>query len=90
MLVEQIELNSPADQAGLHGSFKPTVIGGQRLAVGGDVITAIDGQTVSTIEDLQSFVQQASPGLQATLTLLRDGQEIEVTLTLSTRPAPTP
>jgi len=45
---------------------------------------------VSRIEDLQARLQQAQPGQQVTLTLLRDGQQTEVQVTLAERPAATP
>jgi 2-alkenal reductase len=83
ILVEQVELGSPADEAGLRGSYKPTIIAGHRLAVGGDVIIAVDGEPVSQMEALQAFIQQAQPGQEITLTLLRDDKQIEVPLTLS-------
>jgi serine protease Do len=86
ILVEQVELGSPADNAGLRGSFKPTIIAGHQMAVGGDVIIGVDGQPVSRMEELQTFIQQAQPGQEITLTLLRDGKQIEVPLTLSERP----
>ncbi len=89
VLIEQVELDSPADQAGLHGSYKPTIISGHRLPVGGDVITAIDGQPVSRMEELQTFIQNASPGQDVVLTLLRDGKQVKVTLILSERPEST-
>jgi S1-C subfamily serine protease len=87
VLVEQVEVNSPADEAGLHGSYKPLTIAGERLTVGGDIITAIDEQPISQIEDLQSFLQQAKLGQKITLTILRDGQKMDLTVTLSEQPA---
>jgi S1-C subfamily serine protease len=87
VLVEQVEVNSPADEAGLHGSFKPMMIAGERITVGGDIITAIDQQPVSQIEDLQRFLQQAEPGQKVTLTLLREGNKMDVALTLGEQPA---
>ena len=86
VLVEQVELNSPADEASLQGGYKPTLISGQPLTLGGDIITAIDNQPVSSMEDLQTFLQQAEPGQKVTLTILRDGKQIEVPMTLSERP----
>jgi serine protease Do len=86
VLIEQVEVDSPADQANLQGSYKPMVIGGRQLAVGGDIITAIDDQAVSGMEDLQTFIQTAQPGQELTLTLLRDGKQVQVSLTLSERP----
>lgn len=88
VLVEQVELGSPADTVQLRGSFKPATINGQRVVLGGDVITAIDGQPLSSLADLQAFIQQAKPDQQVTLTVLRDGQEQTVPVTLSERAAP--
>jgi S1-C subfamily serine protease len=88
VLVEQVELGSPADKVQLRGSFKPATINGQRVALGGDVITAIDNQPVSSLADLQTFIQQASRDQEVTLTLLRNGAEMKVPVTLSERPAP--
>jgi serine protease Do len=89
VLVEQVEVGSPADQAGLRGSYKPATINGQRVPVGGDVITALDGQPVNQMEDLQSLIRQAQPGQEVTLTLLRDGKQLEVPVTLAERPGTT-
>ncbi len=82
VLIEQIEQNSPADEAGLHGSFKPVTINGSRVLVGGDIITAADGEAVHSIQDLQAVIAQAKPGDKMTLTILRDGKEQKITLTL--------
>jgi S1-C subfamily serine protease len=87
VLIEQVEQGSPADEAGLRGSFKPVTINGQPFFVGGDVITAMDGEPVTRIEDLQGLLQTVQPGQEITLTILRDGTEMEVTLTLGTMPS---
>ena len=86
VLVEQVEVSSPADEAGLQGSYKPMIIAGQPLAVGGDIITALDNQTISSTKDLQTFIQRAEPGQKVTLTILRDGQEQQLSLTLAEHP----
>ena len=87
VLVEQVEVNSQADEAGLHGSYKPMTLNGEQVTVGGDIITAIDQKPVSQVEDLQRYLQQAEPGQKVTLTLLRAGQKLDVTVTLSEQPA---
>ncbi len=86
ILVEQVQAGSPADQAGLQGSFKPLLINGTRVLVGGDVITAIDGTSIATFDDLQTFMQTAKPGQQVKLTILRDGKEQTLTVTLAAHP----
>jgi 2-alkenal reductase len=85
VLVEQVQQGSPADDSNLRGSYKPVTINGQQLLVGGDVIVAIDGQSMAGFEDLSIFMQQAEPGQEVVLTLLRDGNEIEVSAVLGER-----
>ncbi len=82
VLVSQVDVNSPADEAGLLGSFKPATIDGQRVLVGGDVIVALNGNNVSDLNSLQQLLQQAEPGQNVTLTVLRDGRQINVSVTL--------
>jgi S1-C subfamily serine protease len=89
VLVGQVEVGSPADQAGLRGSYEPVTINGQSLLIGGDVITAVDGQPVSRMEDLQGLIRQAEPGQEVILTILRDGQQLQVPVTLGERPGST-
>src|SRR6266508_2095785 len=86
VLVEQVQAGSPADLAGLQGSFKPVLINEQRVLVGGDVITAIDNNEVTSFDDLQAFMQNAKPGQQVSLIILRDGKEQSLTVTLAEHP----
>jgi serine protease Do len=88
--VEQVQQGSAADQAGLRGSDRSVTIQGQQIRVGGDVIVALDGQSVPTIEDLKAVLLQYEPGQRVTLTLLREGEEIQVDVTLGERPGLTP
>jgi S1-C subfamily serine protease len=50
----------------------------------------MDGQAVNGVGDLQALVQQAQPGQDVPLTLLRDGKQVEVPVTLGERPTSTP
>ena len=75
----------PADQAGIRGGSRSTEFEG--LQAGGDVITAIDGQPVTNFDELLSYLTtNKSPGETAVLTVLRDGQPMDVTVTLGRRP----
>ena len=75
----------PADQAGIKPGSKDTNV--PNLKAGGDVITAIDGQPVATFDQLLSYlVTHKSPGDTAVLTVLRDGQSMDITVTLGKRP----
>jgi len=75
----------PADRAGLRGGSKATRFPG--LPAGGDLIIAIDDQPVQTFSDLLSYLMKhKSPGDTVILTILRDNQEKEVSVTLGKRP----
>jgi S1-C subfamily serine protease len=89
VLVQEVQDGSPADKAGLRGGSRTANIGGEELLVGGDVITAMDGQAVASIEDLRALVQQAEPQQEVSLTILRDGKERMIDVTLGERPAST-
>jgi S1-C subfamily serine protease len=86
LLVEQVIQDSPAHAAGLQGSYKALVVNGERILIGGDVITAMDGQTIDNALDLTTLMQQTKVGQTVQLTLLRDGKQIEVSVTLTARP----
>ena len=87
VLVESVRSNSPAEQAGLKGGNKSVTINGQDVMAGGDVITAIDGQAVTGMNDLLGALQQTKVGQKVTLSIVRDGQQQDVTVTLAARPA---
>jgi S1-C subfamily serine protease len=69
---------TPAAAAGIQG------IGVSRHGelVFGDIITAVNKKTVSTVEDLQALLDPRNPGDQITLTLSRSSTIRDVTLSL--------
>jgi len=75
----------PADQAGILPGTKDT--NDPNLKTGGDIITAIDGHPMETFDQLLSYlVTNKSPGDTVVLTVLRDGQSMDITVTLGRRP----
>ncbi len=86
-LVIEVSPNGPADKAGLHGSDRQVTIEGQQAPVGGDVITAIDGQPIKEFDDMVAYLARATEvGQKAKLTLLRQGKEQTIEVTLAARP----
>lgn len=84
--VTQVTPGGPADQAGIRGGSQPTNLD-SRLQAGGDVITAIDGQAIATFDQLLGYLTtNKSPGDTVVLTVLREGQTMDVTVTLGERP----
>ncbi|MEZ4869114.1 MAG: trypsin-like peptidase domain-containing protein [Caldilineaceae bacterium] len=78
--------NGPAAQAGLQGA-EIVDRNGMQIPVGGDVVIAIDGEPVMDFDDLSSKVAFKEPGAQTVLTVLRNGQQQDVTVTLEARPS---
>ena len=86
VLIQQVVENSPADQAGLLGSYKSLTIDGQQILIGGDIITGIDGKQIENITDLQAEFQKLQPGDEITLAVIRDGETLDVSVTLGVKP----
>jgi S1-C subfamily serine protease len=82
-----VEAGGPAEKAGLKGSTGTRDVNGVPVDVGGDVVTAANGQPIGTFTDLLMAITSHAPGDQLALTVLRDGQERQVTVTLEPRPA---
>ena len=86
VLVEEVVKDSPADKAGIEGGTTGATIDGANIALGGDIITEVDGKDVSSMEDVIEAVDAASPGEKMQLTILREGSSEEKTVTLGNRP----
>jgi S1-C subfamily serine protease len=85
-LVAEVVPDSPADDAGLQAGDEKIRFQGREVDIGGDLITAVDGETITDNADLPRIVSRLSPGDVVTLEILRDGDEEQVELTLGERP----
>jgi serine protease Do len=86
ILIVKTEPGSPADQAGLQQGTRPTLINGQMVLLGGDVVTSINGQPITSVQELRGILSQLNSGDQVTLEVLRDGKTLTVEVTLADRP----
>ncbi|MFC7073514.1 S1C family serine protease [Halovenus rubra] len=85
LAVVQRVRGSPADGVLRPGTVE--FVDGSRVPVGGDILLAIDGGAVHTIEDLASYLAlQTRPNETVELTVLRDGTKEIVETTLIARP----
>ena len=83
--VLEVTAGGPADLAGVKAGDTPSRLTG--LNAGGDLIIAFDGQPVNTFDQLLSYlITSKSPGDTVVLTVLRDGEEVDLTITLGERP----
>jgi len=86
--LSSIYSNGPADDAGLRGTTEETTINDRLVEIGGDIITAVDGQPIESFDDLLLYIAlSGSPGKTITMTIYRDGEYKEVELVLEARPA---
>jgi S1-C subfamily serine protease len=86
-LIATVVPGGPADEAGLRGGDGNIIFQAQRLRVGGDVILSVNGREVVEPSDLSEMISALHPGDDATLEVLRDGERIDIEVTLGERPA---
>jgi S1-C subfamily serine protease len=87
LLIARIYRGSPADRAGVRGASEEVIYGRRRLLIGGDVLVAVDGLAVGTWEDLEAYIQeQTEIGQEVTLSLWRDGERLELPVTVGEEP----
>ena len=87
VLVAAVSPGSPAAKAGLKGGSQQTDLQGQPYVVGGDVITAMDGETLASMDELGAAIMKHKPGDAVTLTVVSGGKTKDVKVTLAERPS---
>jgi S1-C subfamily serine protease len=87
VLLVQLYRGSPLELAGVVGAQQETIVGNQRIYTGGDILVALDDTPLRSLEQLEALVEsQYVVGAEVTLTLLRNGQEMQATFTLVEEP----
>lgn len=87
LLLVQLFEASPLAQAGVRGAQREVIANNQRVYVGGDILLRIDGVEISRLEQVETLLEDNyRVGDEVTVTLMRDGQEFEVTVTLVEEP----
>ena len=74
-VVAELDPDGPAGDAGLEP---------------GDIIISFDGTEVASMQELAGRIQQQGPGDDVDLEVVRDGEVVTLTVTLTERPAPQP
>jgi len=82
VLVAAVDPGSPAADAGLRGGSAQLILQGQMYVTGGDVITALDGVPVASVEDFLAALNKRQAGDSVTLTVLRSGRTMDMKATL--------
>jgi len=87
LLVERATKGGPAAAAGIQGGNRVVAAGMRRIAIGGDVITAIDNQKVASQLDVNLALNHKRPGDNITVTVYRGGKKMDIPVKLGERTA---
>jgi S1-C subfamily serine protease len=91
-LVLEVTRGGPADEADIRGGTQIVRMGRYRVPLGGDIITAINGEQIADYQDLTVYLEtQTRVGESVDVTIIRDdgpggAQEQTVQVTLAERP----
>ena len=83
--VTEVRPGTPAERAALRAATGSRTVNGQEIPTGGDVIVAIDGNSVATTAEVQTAVDAKRPGDTVTITVIRDGERRTIEVRLATR-----
>ncbi len=87
ILIVQISPKGPAARAGIRGSTKRTRVGNVLVSVGGDIIVAVDGHKVSSIDEMTAYLDgERKVGDEVKMDLLRDGLSLTLAVRLGELP----
>jgi S1-C subfamily serine protease len=85
-LISKVIDGGPADEAGVQGGDQTIDFQGSQVRAGGDVVTAVNDQEITSSQDLPRLISLLDPGDKVTLDIIRDGESQQVEVTLGERP----
>ena len=86
LLIQEIGRGSAAEMAGLKGYRDVVQVGNERLGIGGDFITAVDGKPVTESDELARAIARKRPGDTITVKVFRAGKSMDVAVKLGEVP----
>ena len=86
LLVQEVQRGSAAEAAGLRGAQDTVVVGNAQLGVGGDFITAIDGNPVEGNEAVSHALNNKRAGDTLELTIYRGRKTVKIRVKLGAAP----
>ncbi len=88
-LVVDVVENSPASKSGLKGGEREVTLDGMQVILGGDVIIQIDDLEIRKLDDVLVYLERERfVGDELLLTIIRDGETIDLSVILGERPDP--
>jgi len=84
--VQEVVPDGPADDAGLRAGSDERRFQSRPVIVGGDIVTAVNGEKLADAEALGVALLEFKPGDRITLRVFRDGKARDVRVRLGARP----
>jgi S1-C subfamily serine protease len=88
LLVAHLDEGCPAQKAGLRAGTLNVVIDGEPWVLGGDIILAVNGLDITTMEHYAAMLKTLEIGQTVKLRVLRDGSYQEIVTTIEEHPQP--
>lgn len=82
LLISAVEPGSAAEHAGLRGGNERALLGNIPIMVGGDLLVAVEGQTVEDQQDLSHVMQNHRSGDSVTVTVYRGKKRMDIKVVL--------
>lgn len=87
ILAVEVVPGSPAEAAGIRRGERQVNVGNARIPWGGDIIVGIEGQSIADLQGLTVYLEaESNVGDTVEVTIIRDGQEQTLSVTLDERP----
>jgi S1-C subfamily serine protease len=86
LLIQEVGRGSAAEMAGLRGYRDVVLVGNERLGIGGDLVTAIDGKPITEPDALARAIARKRPNDTITVKIFRSGRSLDVAVKLGEIP----
>jgi S1-C subfamily serine protease len=87
LLLVELYQGGPLALKGVKGAQQEAILGNQRVFIGGDILSAVNGEAIASMEELVILLEtRYQVGDVVEVTLLRDGQEQRVSVELAEEP----
>jgi S1-C subfamily serine protease len=86
LLIQEIGRGSAAEMAGLRGYRDVVLVGNERLGIGGDLVTAIDGKPITEPDALARAIARKRPNDTISVKIFRNGRSLDVAVKLGEIP----
>ena len=86
VLVQRVDEGTAAERAGLRGGTSDAVVAGESYSLGGDLIVAVAGKKVSSLEELRDLLGERKPGDKVRVQIYRGANRRTLDVTLGRQP----